>query len=415
MILGAFVNVLDYGAKGDGINDDTSAIQAAITYAAPLGKIVFCPAGTYKITSTLVKASGFYGLNLIGEGGYKTIFSYPTIGATPCLKIIGGSGSISNSKIEGITFNGASTTQAIMIDGQGGQLIIDCDFGANAIGGLLNNYSVGSFAEYCVFERCNFSENCIEALVYLRTNGDDSFNGSGLRNCTISEAIGATLPKIRIGGLGGTSNNILVYNAPLSFQIWKNTITPVLINNTTRFTTCFHGNITLELFSGGSSSNWTFANDNYNSYLLGSLMIGSGGPSVLGGSLILCTSFEVSVTGTVNAPRKTYKVPAIAMINGANTLITLPVVTDESYLVRVSFNDFAAPGSVKAYILAICFARSSNGVSTLAQPIDFFGGSMATPVFSISGTSLIATASFLTSVYCNTTITQIGHGSDFNL
>ena len=54
MIEGAVINVLDYGAVGDGVVDDTAAIQAAIT-AAMVGTAnnVFFPSGTYKVSATL--------------------------------------------------------------------------------------------------------------------------------------------------------------------------------------------------------------------------------------------------------------------------------------------------------------------------------------------------------------------------
>lgn len=51
MIEGAYVNVLDYGAKGDGSTDDTAAIQAALN-AASLGGVVYFPKGEY-VVSTL--------------------------------------------------------------------------------------------------------------------------------------------------------------------------------------------------------------------------------------------------------------------------------------------------------------------------------------------------------------------------
>ena len=44
------VNVKDFGAVGDGVTDDTAAIQAAIDYAE--GEVYF-PVGNYKISSSL--------------------------------------------------------------------------------------------------------------------------------------------------------------------------------------------------------------------------------------------------------------------------------------------------------------------------------------------------------------------------
>jgi hypothetical protein len=46
-------NVRDFGAVGDGVTDDTTAIQAAITAAIPRGQTVYVPAGTYKISAAL--------------------------------------------------------------------------------------------------------------------------------------------------------------------------------------------------------------------------------------------------------------------------------------------------------------------------------------------------------------------------
>ena len=56
-----FVNVLDYGAIGDGINDDTLNIQEAINQ----NSIVFFPTGNYRITNKLIIPSATH---LIGEG-----------------------------------------------------------------------------------------------------------------------------------------------------------------------------------------------------------------------------------------------------------------------------------------------------------------------------------------------------------
>lgn len=49
MITGACVNVIDFGAKGDGITNDTAAIQAAVDSLSANGGAVYFPKGTYKV------------------------------------------------------------------------------------------------------------------------------------------------------------------------------------------------------------------------------------------------------------------------------------------------------------------------------------------------------------------------------
>lgn len=90
MINGAYVNVLDYGADPTGAVDSSAALQAAIDAAA--GRVVYAPAGTYRIntqltynTTTVLAA----GLKLIGEGMSKTVFDTRVAGAA-MLSISGG-------------------------------------------------------------------------------------------------------------------------------------------------------------------------------------------------------------------------------------------------------------------------------------------------------------------------------------
>jgi hypothetical protein len=49
-----FVSVKDFGAVGDGVTDDTVAIQAALTAMGGTGADVFLPRGTYKVSSALL-------------------------------------------------------------------------------------------------------------------------------------------------------------------------------------------------------------------------------------------------------------------------------------------------------------------------------------------------------------------------
>jgi hypothetical protein len=61
------VSVLDFGAVGDGVVDDTVAIQAALDYATTLtGCTVLMPAGTYLVTSTLTFSG--HSTRLVGAG-----------------------------------------------------------------------------------------------------------------------------------------------------------------------------------------------------------------------------------------------------------------------------------------------------------------------------------------------------------
>jgi len=51
-----WVNIKDpkFGATGDGVHDDTAAIQAAIDYAFANGSTaVYCPVGNYKTSNTI--------------------------------------------------------------------------------------------------------------------------------------------------------------------------------------------------------------------------------------------------------------------------------------------------------------------------------------------------------------------------
>ena len=64
------VSVKDFGAVGDGVANDTAAIQAAITAVAQAGGAVYFPAGTYKISTALTMDTASYskGLLLYGDG-----------------------------------------------------------------------------------------------------------------------------------------------------------------------------------------------------------------------------------------------------------------------------------------------------------------------------------------------------------
>lgn len=100
------VSVKDFGAVGDGVTDDTAAIQAALNFGASNNKSVFFPDGTFKINTGLTTSpgcgiaaspnaalSGASGITVLTltNGNYASVpFNLPTIlGGAVGLKLLG--------------------------------------------------------------------------------------------------------------------------------------------------------------------------------------------------------------------------------------------------------------------------------------------------------------------------------------
>jgi hypothetical protein len=66
-----WINVKDFGAVGNGVTDDTAAIQAAVNSAA--GKTVYFPSGTYITSATITCAS--IGASIVGDSAGRSIIS----------------------------------------------------------------------------------------------------------------------------------------------------------------------------------------------------------------------------------------------------------------------------------------------------------------------------------------------------
>jgi hypothetical protein len=77
------VSVKDFGAKGDGVTNDTAAIQAAITAMGSAGNLVW-PAGTYLCSATLMVSCAWFAF------GTVTIKFSGLSSTTDCITISGG-------------------------------------------------------------------------------------------------------------------------------------------------------------------------------------------------------------------------------------------------------------------------------------------------------------------------------------
>jgi hypothetical protein len=106
-VAGIQINVKAFGAKGDGITDDTVACQAALTYMGTIGSgTLKFPAGTYKISSAaLVLPNNLTGIQILGDGCGATIINQ----TTAATDVFDATGSI-NLILRGMNFAGGAVT-----------------------------------------------------------------------------------------------------------------------------------------------------------------------------------------------------------------------------------------------------------------------------------------------------------------
>jgi len=190
-INGNVVNVKDKGAVGDGVTDDTVAIQAAFDEvdgrASNQGGAVYFPSGRYAITSQVA----FVGINgsLYGDGYGSTIVSKLT--TTEAAVYIGDTTSsiqnavvrdirITGEWIEGADVNGGSTETYLLQMNEcleGKVQNVRLEFG-NATG-LLNSGS-----EMFQIDNCSFRDNAADGFEHGLS--DDTIKSPPLLRCNSS-------------------------------------------------------------------------------------------------------------------------------------------------------------------------------------------------------------------------------------
>lgn len=161
MILGAELNVLDFGADPTGVNSSSSAIQAAVDVAAAQGRGVFIPSGVYKLTAAL-DFDNAQGMCFRGE-------------ARPCLN-----GSGTGFQAYGTRFNFTLATGSAFINLGASNAFSDFSV-TNTSGGSTEScfYGSNTFNEYKRLGIYGFNYGFnFEKTVYL------TFDQLIIRNCT---------------------------------------------------------------------------------------------------------------------------------------------------------------------------------------------------------------------------------------
>jgi hypothetical protein len=122
--LSQYVTVQDFGAVGDGVTDDTAAIQNAIDSLPPAGGTIIFEVGTYLVTSTIEIGDGTNG-SISTKSGIVLIGKAGGVGAGEFGAPTGGTrilwGGATNTSTPVIRMNGPIHSCVMT------QLVIDCD------------------------------------------------------------------------------------------------------------------------------------------------------------------------------------------------------------------------------------------------------------------------------------------------
>jgi hypothetical protein len=157
------------GAVGDGVTDDTAAIQKALNALGPKEPTLYFPAGTYRITQTLTLAGQGY-VNVIGEDPAVTTIVWAGSSGGTMLHLNG----IMHSRFDRMTFDGR---------GNAGVAVDQSWIGSGNYFDTGNEYADDVFKNAGTGLRCgNLGHGCAETSMLRDQFLNNSVAGVAMKN-----------------------------------------------------------------------------------------------------------------------------------------------------------------------------------------------------------------------------------------
>ena len=243
MITGAPVNVLDFGAIGNGTNDDTAAIQAAFDSLPSSGGVIyFPPATTYLINTTInITKSNVvvdFGAQLLN---FKSTFVKPGSGEPNLYSIMFYITGANVTVINGRLGNGAYTDGGSYIwfaSGADNGTVDNCQHyglpynASNSVAiqtrtgtsgiRVVNNYFFNCAGSVSMQGANGVIDNCTSIITSAQPTsvpgvsdqayGIDGSSGCAIINCRVDRGVGAPISGTNIGANTSTTNFVISGN-----------------------------------------------------------------------------------------------------------------------------------------------------------------------------------------------------------